>query len=194
MSNLQKSTEATGLTTAAARALAAYQSARGIVPSGGTSGLAILADCSGSMFEPAAGGKTRYQVLMKALTDLWPELSGATLYGFSYEATQVAHPSKLPDPSGGTYLAEAIKCAAMKFLTGVVVISDGIPQCKGSALTEARKLHVPFSTLFVGDPKDTLAVDFMKQLARTTGGKSEAKDLKNLASPLVNTIRGLLPS
>jgi hypothetical protein len=194
MSNLSK--HAGTELSAAAKALAAYQAARGLAPAVSNlathaPGLAILADCSGSMREIAVKRQTREGMLRQALSDLWPVLTGAKLIGFNGQCEVVASPASLPQSYGTTDLAQAIRTA--KGATAILVISDGQPNDMHEAYAAAKECGCPISVLFVGNPDDDMAIQFMKELAKRTGGKCEAKDLRKLASPLKETIKGLLP-
>lgn len=178
-------------------ALQRYLEARGLVaPQARAAGtVAILCDRSSSMKARNDQGQTRYAQLLKALKEIWTDAAGLSVYEFDTLCSRVKTPADLKPPAfGSTALDNAIETAANDQPAQMLIICDGNPNSEEAALHAARKYGRPISTLFVGNPDDTTAKQFMRKLAKATGGRADAKDLtKQLAAPLSSTIKGLLP-
>lgn len=134
----------------------------------------ILTDVSGSMGEPAYGGRRKIDVLREAVL---PLLDHCTIMAFSDQARVVA---KIPEPSGRTALHLAIEAALTRDPDALLVVSDGRPDDAARALAAAARLACPIDTLYIGPETDADAVAFMVALARCGrgGGRSIVHDLR----------------
>lgn len=121
--------------------------------------LCMLLDCSGSMSLSFAE-TTRYYAMMQALP-LLPQ--GRKVYFNDEVSTSV-----LP-PSGSTNLAGAINHIRFWQEQKVLLISDGEPDSKETALAAAVATGKRFDVLFIGSDENGKA--FMESLAKATGGQ-----------------------
>lgn len=98
---------------------------------------------------------------------------------------------QIGDPRGGTALAEALEeVTALRPTTRrVVLITDGWPDNRHSALAAAKSLPCPLDIFYVGPLTDTDAQNFLKQLAESAGGLYGSADLSKDAEQLENKVR-----
>lgn len=147
--------------------------------------MTILADVSGSMAEPADGGRRKIDVLREALQSA----GDARLVAFSTHPRDVRE--RLPEPDGGTalHLALAHVAGARRLL----VISDGHPDDARLALTAADRLgDVRIDVVYCGPEHDLTGMDFMRRLARGGGGAHHV-DIGRRPALAAQTIAALLP-
>jgi hypothetical protein len=154
---------------------------RARIDSAGTTTV-LLADCSSSMAE-AAGGRTKAAILREALDSVWPDCPGAVLIAFGSTAQAVGSPSELPSPAGGTALHLALEAATAHRPRRSVVISDGRPDSEDAALDAAAGLPGLIDVIYCGPDSDATALDFMRRLARTGGGRVVIRDVVRMARP-----------
>lgn len=119
-------------------------------------GLVLLLDCSGSMNAPFAGS-TRFTAMVGALAHL-PQVR-KVWFNDHVSDTMLR-------PHGGTDLAAALRYVQGTNAKRILLISDGLPDDEGAALTVA---NVPVDVLFIGE-SGTDGERFMRLLASTTGG------------------------
>lgn len=149
----------------------------------------ILADVSGSMESPAAGGRRKIDVLRDAVG---AARGGARLVAFSRAAREV---QQIPEPESSTDLAAGLEFAR-RFDPGVtLVISDGEPDSESDALAVARQFRGAIDVLYIGLESNTHAIDFMRRLAAASGGTVTINDVATPAGVrmLQQRIAGLLP-
>lgn len=149
-----------------------------------------ICDCSGSMDE-TAGARRKIDHLREALKELWSQIRGGRLIGFSSAPIWLSDPDDLPAPSGGTDLAAALTLAAGVEPSRSVVISDGQPNDETAALAAAEKLSGRIDVLYCGPDDDAKAIDFMRRLARVGCGSAIVHDLRR-GVPLLAPARLLL--
>ena len=133
---------------------------------------ALLCDISGSM-SWKAGTRTRIEVLRDALHQARDTIGDRHLRVFTFHSSvvQIKVDQQLPEPCGGTGLANALKHRGVSDAGGIVLLSDGCPNSPRDALEAAARLRCPIDVVFCGDPTDQHAVAFMRQLAKQTGGR-----------------------
>jgi hypothetical protein len=146
----------------------------------------ILADVSGSMEGPPIARLT------EALTSIWPEIKGAKLISFADSPMEVEHPSKLPEPGGGTALHWALTAAAAFDPAKVIVISDGEPDNETAALAAARDIPGVIDVIFCGSESNENAIAFMRKLSRLGGGQTILRDLHDAKALIAPVLRDLL--
>jgi von Willebrand factor type A domain len=150
----------------------------------------ILADISSSMSESAMGGMSRYECLCAALA---PFVGRANVIAFNDSIAEVPA-DNLPRPFGWTAMHLAIKRAAELEPLHVLVISDGHPDSRSSALDEATKLaeQCIIDALYIG-PANEMNEQFMRDLARIGRGRYSAFDLsKQTAAMLESKVSSML--
>lgn len=152
----------------------------------------ILADCSASMLE-SAGSRAKIQLLQDALDQVRPDMPDAALIAFSSMPVLIDSGWHLPRPDGGTDLAEALNRAARERPARTLVISDGQPDDARAALAAADRLSGRIDVIYVGPDGDDRAIAFMRDLARTGGGRCVVNDLtRSLQPPLQTAVRDVL--
>lgn len=132
----------------------------------------VVVDVSGSMYEYDNTSKARYERAQEVLNDLQGQYAGKIiLVSFSNEA-QFHFTGWLPEPGGGTDLAAALRFVRdLSETFQIILITDGEPNSEEYALREAKMLHSPIMTMFVGEESNGHARDFLKRLSEATGGK-----------------------
>lgn len=96
----------------------------------------------------------------------------------------------IPEPSGGTPLAEGIFFCKQQGAKHLIVVSDGAPNDREAALQAARDFDGPIDVFYVG-PEGDAGAEFMKRLAEATKGRVQVTTLKETKF-LTSAIRGLL--
>lgn len=156
----------------------------------------ILADVSGSMREPAAGTRTKHDLLTEVLAALWPEItrgsSSATLCAFASGVTECSSPATLNAPDGGTSLAAAITHAASTNPRVTVLLTDGRPDDEQGAFRAADKLPGRLDVVYIGPESDVVAQRFLAELARRRGGTYTTVDLVKLGHSAGRQLTGAL--
>lgn len=153
----------------------------------------IIVDTSGSMAaHDSRGGKSRYEVACEELRALQSSLPGKlALISFSDDC--LFCPNGIPHNYGcGTNLARALKFAKIADVTGIrfIVISDGEPDSKKSALNVAKTFRAKIDTIYVG-PEGGSGQDFLRKLAQASGGTGVTADrVKELAATTQRLLLG----
>jgi Mg-chelatase subunit ChlD len=138
-----------------------------------TSDTVFIVDCSGSMGS-LVQGKPKIDHAREALKSanavniilfgVWnPE---AHLYAKWGTIDDLCTPGSTPMDHGFKFLAMSGK----KFKT-IICVSDGEPNSKDSALSEAKKLGQRIESVYIGEPGDD-GSRFMSSLCKETGGQS----------------------
>lgn len=152
-----------------------------------------LVDVSGSMSTHDSRDKqSRYDVACQELAALQAKRPGkhAIISFSSYPQFQPG--GHLPNPSGGTDLAGALKFARLADLDGMqfFVISDGQPDDPEDALFEASLYKAKISCIYVG-PNSGHGQRFLEQLARASGGQfATAEKAIELAAAVESLLLG----
>ncbi len=132
-----------------------------------------ICDCSGSMAtHDSRDGQSRYDVACQELAALQARRPGKhAIISFS-NWPQFRPGGVLPDPSGGTDLAGALKFARLADLDGMqfFIISDGQPDIELDAVAEAKMFKAKISCIYVG-PEGGSGQHFLEQLASASGGQ-----------------------
>ena len=157
--------------------------------SGSGSGTIILADVSSSMDEHA-GDRKKIDLLREALAVCWS--SGFRLIAFASVPAEVASPSLLPAPAGGTALHLALDAAAPFRPARTLVVTDGRPDSEADALAAADRLAGVIDTIYCGPDTDRAAIDFLQQLARQGAGRFTRCDLVRESASLTLAVRSSL--
>jgi len=155
----------------------------------------VLADLSGSMAGAIKGATTKYDCLKSALA-AQGERIGIIGFGYHYDTMESVFETnalELPPPSGGTPLTQAFDHALTLDPMHILVISDGQPNSKDTAIESAAKLanDVIIDVLYIGPRDDTQATSFMCHLAEIGRGRYVEYDLvaEGAASPLALTTK-----
>ena len=136
----------------------------------------ILADISGSMYgEP-----------IRKLRELMDGLDSNRRFIFDSAAEELKPGQKIPEPRGTTNMTDAFKLLKKEGINHVVMITDGSPDNKQTALEESDGLRIDIFYVGAGE-----ATDFLKDLAHKTGGKFGQRNLKDHLQ-LQTEISGLL--
>ncbi len=181
---------------------AALAAASGCAPAGGTAlpkDVIMLADVSASMGAAGLGGKSRLSLLSEALTTI----RGGTILPYAAYVYDECEPGGIMDAigswgRGATMHGIALRAAAQRGATMVLLIADGEADDRRDAIAEAhgfRERGIKINALFVGNPADFDAIGHMKMLAEITGGTYQAYDMgrmPELGSGLDDVIGGLL--
>ena len=155
----------------------------------------VLADVSPSMADRDGGsraGRTRFELLKQALTDIPP---GVRIIQFSGRTREVRNAAevRLDDAEGGTALHLAIAAATQYKPVRTVIISDGEPDSEALARDAIGQLTGIVDVVFCGNPSNTAARNFLESLARAgAGGFYQTGDQIDVAMQLPAVIAGLL--
>ena len=128
---------------------------------------ALLLDVSGSMMSECEPGCSRIEALRNIVSNL-------PAVGRIFAFNNSCHPclkDAIPNPSGGTFMANAFEHIKAKGISQVVLITDGEANDKANALASVVGLTVEI--LYVG-PGDT--PEFLLKLAKVAGGKVCTKE------------------
>lgn len=154
---------------------------------GATDEVVIVVDCSGSMGDYVGStGQSKYEHACLAIEDVrrvYPNVKVIALGSWVRECE-----GALPQPSGGTPLAEALTLAGRWSPRKTIVISDGMPDHGPTAVKAALALTGVVDTIYCG-PEGSPAIDWLRSLAHGTGGDAEVwSGLRELGP----AVRGLL--
>lgn len=135
--------------------------------------VAVLCDTSISMEDRDGQADSRYERMVQELAHLQNSKEGQVAV-FSFSSDVVWCPGGVPtNLRGMTAMERGIdlwrkynlhRMPDMQFF----LISDGEPSNEQATLEAAQKFGKPINTIFVGDPDNYQAQDFLKQLARAT--------------------------
>ncbi len=135
----------------------------------------LLVDVSGSMSEPIAAGGRKIDALRTVVATL-REGHPVPIAAFGGNGRVVLLDTAVPEPSGGTPMAEAIDYAAGQGATHAVMVTDGLPASESATLASARMFGGPIDVFYIGDGRDSGA-RFAEALAAATGGTVNLTDL-----------------
>jgi hypothetical protein len=128
----------------------------------------ILLDTSSSMAD-RAGARRRIDHLREALAQVVQPQH--VLIAFSSAARRIYAAAELPEPSGGTALEAGFAQASLHNPCASLVISDGEPTLPDLALAAAEKMPGRIDVIYCGDEANTVAVEFMRRLAKLGCGQ-----------------------
>lgn len=154
----------------------------------------IMLDVSGSMAETVESGQRKIDVLRQAVSR--PKQGNEIIITFGSFASSIPSFEQIPEPFGGTNMADAINIALPLIPYSTLIISDGLPDSKAQALNSAKKLSGIINTLFIGRDDDTEAKAFMRELAFIGCGRAQVCDISNpqMIPSLKTSISLLLPA
>jgi Mg-chelatase subunit ChlD len=132
----------------------------------------LLVDVSSSMAERVAAGK-KITLLREVVRDL---LKTHAVPVAAFGGREVYLVEEIPDPNGGTPLAEAIDFATHEGANHLVVVTDGQPNHEGGAFAAARTFGGTIDTFYIGDGNDR-GSQFCQELSAMTGGVAHLTDL-----------------
>lgn len=143
----------------------------------------VLIDVSGSMYSEDRTGKSRYERACESLASLQQTLPGKiAVVRFSDDVK--FEPSGVPFfEGGGTDLSAGLRFIKMADVPEMhfVVISDGEPNDRQSAISIAKTFSNKIDVIFIGNELDRSAIQFMNELARVSGGKQITADSAKIA-------------
>lgn len=152
----------------------------------------VIVDTSGSMMSnDSRGDLSRYQVACDELAALQNNMPGKIAV-LSFSSDVLFCPSGEPfNFCGGTDLAKALRFAKAADVSDMrfIVISDGQPDSETEALEVARKYKNRIDVIYVGPEKYPAGRDFLKSLAKVSGGQAITADR---AQGLLNAAQTLL--
>lgn len=145
---------------------------------------ALLLDTSGSMADYIGANQTKWDELKK----LAQQFTDIRRFAFSSNCTELGPAEIIPYAAGGTSMGLAFDTVKIKGIKHLVMITDGCPDNPQGALQSAQGLKI--DVFYVGpDP----APDFLKELARVTGGAYGKATLQARAA-LEAQVRKMLPA
>ena len=155
--------------------------------------LVIVADVSGSM-QGLIGSlnMSKWDQLKVALDDICKAYPGVKIIAFGSQAKFV-QAGRLPGPNeGSTELGNALKLAATLKPRKTIVISDGQPTDHEAAILDvAAHMTGAIDTIYCGPENDLRPIEFLKRLAKDTGGiQTTWTGYRELSG----VIRGMLPA
>lgn len=160
---------------------------------GASEDVMLLLDTSGSMSSPINYNepKTRIEGLREAVVEIKQSGSCPMIaFGGPYGG-EVRFVDDVPNPSGGTPMAQAIELAKTYGATRVVIISDGAPDHKPTTLEAARAFGGRIDVVFIGTVNDYEdGKSFLEQLAAMSGGRTSIADFKQLAGKVIGLLAG----
>lgn len=166
----------------------------------------LMIDTSGSMTDTMRNGKQRIQGLREVVIGL-QKARPTPMIAFGYAggggsghpleqglgSQEVGMVTEVPEALGGrTPLTEAIDFARTCGFSKGVVISDGGPDNRSSAMEAARRFGGQIDVIFVGDEGDPGSV-FLEELAKMTGGvrfQGDLSDVKELTGAVIGLLNG----
>lgn len=152
----------------------------------------LLLDTSSSMLDVMRNGRSRIAALRDVVRDIRSAGDVPMIaFGGPFDA-QVRFVDEVPEPLGGTPLAEAIAFAKQYGANRLVVISDGAPNLPDHAMSEAQAFGGRIDVVFVGNPGETGSL-FLDALAKVTGGtrlEGDLADVKKLGGAVIGLLEG----
>lgn len=139
----------------------------------------VIVDTSGSMGScDSRGGKSRYTIACEELAALQGSKPGRIAV-LSFSNYTIFCPDGKPlDQQGGTDLTGALEFAKVADVPGIqfIVISDGEPDNKKTALKVAKEYKSKIDVIFVGPETQPAGRIFLQELAAASGGELVTAD------------------
>lgn len=138
----------------------------------------LVIDVSSSMSYPIEGGFRRIDRCREVVGSLHQK--GVDFRQIVFSDSPIEMPT-IPEPHGGTNLADALAMALDNYATKIAVVSDGEPNSESAAMEQAyraKQMGVVIDVMFCGQP-GTRGEAFLKELAQATGGQGETVDLSD---------------
>jgi hypothetical protein len=169
------------------------RSLRDLVKKADAEGAMLLLDCSGSMGEVIATGERKIEALRAVVADVRKNVN-VPMIAFGPFPGVVDVTDQVPEPQGGTPMAQAIEHAHNGKKVHLIVISDGVPDSTQMTLDQAKKFMDDggkrIDAIYIGNDGD-YGAKFMADLAAVGGGSQSVTDLVE-QKLLAQTIKGLL--
>lgn len=146
----------------------------------------LLVDTSGSMADVIRTGERKIDALRKVVSNLRAERH-VPVASFNSRVSLVDE--EIPEPHGGTRMAEAIRFGKSQGANHLALVTDG-ETYDGAVISEAQAFGGPIDTFYIGEP-NTYGASLAQQIAEITGGTATVTDLGN-PRQLETTLRGLL--
>lgn len=172
----------------------ATQANRSIAESFVAADIIVLVDASGSMsMQDSRGGESRFKIACDELAQLQASMPGKiAVISFSDKAQFC--PGGVPYFEGcGTNLTKALKFARVADVPRMrfILISDGEPNDRDSALAEAKLYRNRIDVIYVGPEDRPSGLHFLEKLAQVSGGRSLIVDrAKELAQGITKLLGG----
>jgi len=134
--------------------------------------LCVLADVSGSMAANVPGShKSRFETMRDALSQVLGKRTDFSLLAFSDTVSLAPEPSRLRFEGGGTDLLLALSTVAPQEPERLLIVSDGQTADEERCITclDETFAWVRVDALFIGDPNDTKAQNFLRRVVRGGG-------------------------
>lgn len=153
----------------------------------------LLLDTSGSMAETGdVPGERKIDSLRGVVAAL--RTQGLTFKQCVFNTTHMWS-DLIPEPAGGTNLADALDFVATQRPKHVVVVCDGYPDGgemgRAACITKARAMGTSgckIDAYYVGPKGDGGAAEFMNQLAQAGGGQSGAVSFAELENKIAGAL------
>lgn len=137
----------------------------------------LICDYSGSMGD-LVNGTRKIDHLRIAVADCmkrWPDMRIVAFSGIAQEVKSV------PEPAGGTDLTAGLSVTADMKPERSVVITDGYPNDRRTALEMAKKMSGIIDVVYCGHDTDLDAIRFMQDLAAAGCGRQVTWEGQKLA-------------
>ena len=129
----------------------------------------LLCDYSGSMGWDCEPGYKR----IEALRDTLKEIPNKTrIYAFNTSTRPVKDANDIPNPQGGTRMAQAFEYLKREGVKSIILLSDGAANDPTQALAAAAGLSIQIMYIGPGEKPD-----FLDKLAALSGGFATKEDL-----------------
>lgn len=139
----------------------------------------VIVDTSGSMSTlDSRNGKSRYDVACEELAALQGSKPGRIAVLSFSNHTMFCPDGKPYNQQSGTDLTGALEFAKVADVAGIqfIVISDGEPDNKQTALKVAKKYKSKIDVIFVGPEHSPAGRIFLQELAAASGGELVTAD------------------
>ena len=151
----------------------------------------LLLDYSSSMdafvnFETRERRIDALRATVKSLREVEQIRFRQMLFGASVEVRE-----DIPEPAGGTPLAQALMEVKAYNPSQVCVVSDGEPAAPDLCLQAAAALGVKIDVFYIGPPGGH-GEDFLRKLAEASGGRFASNDLSGGVKALTSQVRDSL--
>lgn len=151
----------------------------------------LLVDVSGSMDEFVKSGEGRKIDQLRRVVDQLLTTHPVPIVAFGIGRGSVELVERIPEPSGMTPLDAGIDFCRGQEANHIVLVTDGMPDSRESALNAAKRFNNPIDVFYIGEP-DQPGARFCAELAKLTGGQCGVTDLTGEPKKLAGKIRLLL--
>lgn len=133
----------------------------------------ILFDSSSSMGLSAGGSESRYELAHRELSRLQAEIPGKIAVVAFGETVAFCPDGNPPAPHGGTAMTEALEFCKLFDIksTKFILISDGAPNNRDTALDVAKTYKNTIHTVYTGKSGSEYAEAFLREVSTVSGGR-----------------------